>query len=419
VIPRLTQQVADAFLPHPPAALGVAVSGGGDSMALLHLMHGFCSLHGTRLRAVTVDHGLRAGSAAEAEMVRRFCAGYGIPHDTLLWDDWDGRGNLQDAARQARYQRMAQWGDKHGIDTIALGHTADDQAETFLMRLARQSGVDGLSAMAPRKARAGITWVRPLLRAGREELRGYLRSRGIGWAEDPSNEDPAYTRIVARNVLAALAPLGIDATGLATVAENMSQARKALDWQSFIAARQVAQVDAGAVVLDERGLRLLPDEIQRRLLVSAVAWISGAAYPPRRAAINNLMSALRRGQAGTVEGCHARRVQGHIWVFRELNAVEGLSADPGSLWDRRWRLTPADPGQGPGNGVTVRALGPDGIEQVPDWRASGRPHAVLLSTPAVWHGDRVLAAPLAARDHRWHAQVDGGDDAFFAALLSH
>ncbi|MGJ8618282.1 MAG: tRNA lysidine(34) synthetase TilS, partial [Sulfitobacter sp.] len=134
---RLTQQVADAFLPHPPDVLGVAVSGGGDSMALLHLLHGLSALHGTKLRAVTVNHGLRPEAASEAQMVQAFCATLGVQHDTLMWKDWDGIGNLQNAARQARYQMMADWATIHGISTIALGHTADDQAETFLMRLAR------------------------------------------------------------------------------------------------------------------------------------------------------------------------------------------------------------------------------------------------------------------------------------------
>ena len=163
--PRLTQQVANAFLPHPPEVLGVAVSGGGDSMALLHLMHGFCSFHAIKLRAVTVNHGLRAEAASEAGMVRRYCATLGVRHDTLLWNDWNGTGNLQNAARDARYGLMAAWAKEHDINTIALGHTADDQAETFLMRLGRRSGVDGLAAMSNRIIREGVTFVRPLLAA--------------------------------------------------------------------------------------------------------------------------------------------------------------------------------------------------------------------------------------------------------------
>lgn len=415
---RLTQQVADAFLPHPPDVLGVAVSGGGDSMALLHLLHGLCAFHGTKLRAVTVNHGLRPQAAAEAEMVQRFCATLGVRHDTLLWENWDGSGNLQNAARNARFALMADWATAQEISTIALGHTADDQAETFLMRLARRSGVNGLAGMSARILREGVTWVRPLLKANRAELRGYLQAQDMEWIEDPSNDDAAFERVKARRVLEALAPLGIDAEGLSAVATHMAQARTALDWHTFLAAREIAEVDAGAVVICERKLRILPDEIQRRLFVHAVNWISGESYPARRAAITSLMRALRNGQAATVDGCHARRVGSYIWVFREHNAVKNEQTPPDELWDARWHLTPADHADTSGD-LSVRALGKAGLEQCGDWRASGRPHVVLLSTPAVWRGDVVVAAPLAGWGKKWHADVIGGEETFFATLLTH
>lgn len=387
-------------------------------MALLHLMHVFCALHGTKLRAVTVNHGLRAEAADEALMVQRFCARLGVQHDTLQWDDWDGRGNLQNVARDARYFRMAVWAKEHGIDTITLGHTADDQAETVLMRLARRSGVNGLAGIPERTAREGIAWVRPLLAASRAELRAYLRGQQIDWAEDPSNEDLTYDRIKARKALTLLADLGIDAAGLSVVAQNMSKARAALDWETFIAAREIASIDAGAVLLDDRKMRILPEEIQRRLLVQAVNWISGRRYPARRGAVSNMLSGLRKGQAGTADGVHACRVRGHIWVFRELNAVHDVHARPQDLWDDRWRISP------PGGplccpDLQVRALGKQGLEQCPDWRDQGRPHVVLLSTPAVWQGDTLVAAPLAGRPQKWHAEVVGGKETFFTALLTH
>ena len=146
MLERLPELVSEAFLPHPPQVLGVAVSGGSDSMALLHLMHEFCQINKIELQAVTVDHRLRPEAAQEAAHVARQCAEMGLPHDTLIWQDWSGEGNLQNAARNARYHKMACWAGTRGIDTIAVGHTADDQAETVLMRLARRSGVDGLLA---------------------------------------------------------------------------------------------------------------------------------------------------------------------------------------------------------------------------------------------------------------------------------
>lgn len=415
---RLTQLVAEAFLPGPPTVMGVAVSGGSDSMALLHLLHGVCTLHGCKLRAVTVNHGLRPEAQCEAAQVRQVCAKLGISHDTLLWNDWDCQGNLQAAAREARYRLMADWARANEVDTIALGHTADDQAETFVMRLARRSGVDGLSGMPERTTRNGVNWVRPVLRARRDALRAYLRRQNITWADDPSNEDTNFERVRTRATLALLKELGIDADVLSDVAGHMKQARRALDWQTFLAARDMAEVDAGAVVLAERKLRVLPDEVQRRLILSAVMWISGSAYPPRRGAIENLMNALRKGQAGTLDGVKACRVKGDVWIFRELNALCPHGCEIGQMWDDRWRIMPPE-GVTDVEGLRVRPLDEDGIRQCPDWRATGRPHDVLLSTPSVWKRETLVCAPLAGVGKSWHAVLNGGKEAFFAALLTH
>lgn len=415
---RLTQEIAGAFLAGPPDKMAVAVSGGGDSMALLHLMNQYCELHGSQLFAVTVNHGLRAGAAQEAEAVGAFCATLGVPHDILVWDDWDGTGNLQAQARDARYRRISDWAARRGISSVAMGHTADDQAETVLMRLSRRAGVDGLSAMPRVTRRHGVDWVRPLLSVTRADLRTYLRRHQITWAEDPSNEDMRFERIKARKALVALGDLGIDADGLAMVAEQMRAARTALNWQTFLAARDIATVVSGAVVLNERRLHGLPDEIRRRLLVGAMGWISGSTYPPRRAAVATLMAALRKGQGSTVDGCHARRVKGNIWIFRELEAVRYMIVAPGVLWDARWRVTPVA-GAAITEGLCIGPLGPGGVEQCDDWRISGLPLPVVMSTPAVWRDDTLVAAPLVRPDQNWHAAVEGGDETFFAGLLSH
>lgn len=414
----LTNFVSEAFLPHPPKSMGVAVSGGSDSLALLHLLNEFCDKQNVKLHAVTVNHGLRAEAGEEARTVANQCASIGVPHDTLLWKEWAGKGNLQQAARDARYSKIADWARDLRIDTIAVGHTADDQAETILMRLARRSGVDGLAGMNSRMVRNGITWVRPLLRTRRDLLRLYLEGRGISWINDPSNDDDRFDRVKIRKALALLEPLGVDADVLSDVADHMLQARKALDWQTFLAAKHIVSIEAGAVVLDETLLRLQPDEIQRRLIVKAINWVSGGIYPPRTQAVSKLITSLRAGQAGTVDGCHIRRIAARIWVFRELNAVAEHKTMTQSLWDGRWRITPDHPASHAPN-LQVRALGMEGLEQSAQWRATGFPHVVLQSTPAVWDGPELVAAPLAGCPQNWRIELDGGSDAFFAALLSH
>ncbi|MGB7261684.1 MAG: tRNA lysidine(34) synthetase TilS, partial [Albidovulum sp.] len=136
-----------AFRSETPDVIAVAVSGGSDSMALLSLFARIQARRGGQLRAVTVDHRLRPEAADEAQAVAAFCQKINVQHDILVWDHGEITGNLQDQARRARYGLIGEWAQRSGIGHIVLGHTADDQAETFLMGLAREAGIDGLSGM--------------------------------------------------------------------------------------------------------------------------------------------------------------------------------------------------------------------------------------------------------------------------------
>lgn len=136
------------------------------------------------------------------------CQGLGVSHDVLVWTGWNGAGNLQDQARRARYGLLTDWAVRRGVSAIALGHTADDQAETLLMRLGRAAGVTGLAGMAARRDQGGIEVLRPMLSITRVRLRAYLSKGGKSWVEDPSNHDERFDRIRARHALDGLVPWG-------------------------------------------------------------------------------------------------------------------------------------------------------------------------------------------------------------------
>ncbi len=384
-------------------------------MALLRLLHDFAQDHPIALFCVTVDHGLRKEAADEARRVAEVCQQLGVRHETLIWKDWDGSGNTQNAARVARYTLMSDWARRCGVSTIALGHTQDDQAETVLMRLARGAGVDGLSAMSPKSDRWGVTWLRPLLHVSRAALRAYLTARDQSWIEDPTNDDTRYDRIKARQALDHLAPFGLTRETLAQVAGNMAEARTALSQQTAAAARDIADVKGGALSLDWPAVQHLPKEISRRLIVQALQWISGAVYAPRQRSIAAVMAALRAAGSATLEECHLKVINNTLWIFRELKAVEAASVPLGALWDGRWVVT------GPEEGADLRvaALGEQGLAACPDWRDRGLPRALLLATPAVWRGGELVAAPLADPASGWHARLKDGERSFFAAVFSH
>lgn len=387
------------------------VSGGGDSLALLHLLHRVCAPLGARLEAITIDHGLRAGARAEAQMVAAFCAERGIPHQISLWQRDEVTGNLMDEARRARYRMAKAWAMARGLLHIAVGHTADDQAETFLIGLSRQAGIDGLSGMRSRWAQGEVTFTRPLLGIPRTDLRVYLRRHGVRWADDPTNDDSHYTRVKARNALAALAPLGITALTLAAVSDNLETARLALVRQVQTAAQSVAQTEIGTLILSRAEFLGLPQEIQRRLLISALRWITRAGYPPRESGLSAVQTAIAAGKGATLGGVRFKTNADAIHILREAKAVQSLVCRTTQLWDSRWHLTGPD-----APNLTIRALGTAGLSLCKDWRTTGHPRDALLVGPAIWQGQTLIAAPLAGFPNGWCANCS---PSFASFVLSH
>jgi len=364
----------DLSLQTCPLPLGIAVSGGSDSLALLLMAHE--TFGAAQIRAATVDHGLRDSAAGEIAAVREACAARGVAHETLRVEVARS-GNLQAGARKARLDALSAWGRAQGCAAIALGHTQDDQAETVLMRLARGSGVDGLGAMEPQSAHNGMRLLRPLLGARRADLRAYLASKGAGWSEDPSNEDKSFARIAWRRAAPQLEALGLSAARLSETATWMQAARAVLEdaAQMWISAH--AQADHGDAVLDLAALTAARTETRYRVLSRILCAVSGAPYRPRFAALERLELA----RASTLHGCLIYPHKGALRITREYSAVR-------SAPDPRWSVT--------GARGEMRALGETGLSHLPDWRSTALvPRRSLLASPSLWAGQSLIAAPLA------------------------
>lgn len=393
-----------AFFMSKPNRIGVAVSGGSDSMAALHLMARAAQHEGWDLRAVTVDHGLRPEAAAEAAEVARFCAGLGVPHTVLHWEHGPVEGNLMDAARRARYALMADWAQAQGVSHIVLGHTADDQAETFLMGLARGAGLDGLVGMRKGWDQGQVRFERPFLEHPRGELRAYLQRQGVAWRDDPTNADDRFTRVKARRALTALKPLGITVDRLSGVITNLARAQGAVRQAVAEAEARVCHEAAGAVVFDRTAFLRCGPEVARRLLISALRWVSAAEYAPRAEAVNRVEIAILEGRDTTLWGCRIRVKDAEFRVVREPRAVAGLTCRTNEVWDGRWQIAGPD---APGH--EVRALGADGLRQLrvrgKDWRETGHSRDALVVSPAIWYADRLISAPVADYEAGWTAQT--------------
>jgi tRNA(Ile)-lysidine synthase len=274
----------------PDAKLGIAVSGGPDSLALLFLA---AEARPGRVEAATVDHALRPESRAEAEIVAEVCARLGVPH-VILTADWDEKPGtaIQERARAMRYRLVGEWARERGL-TILTAHHLDDQAETLLMRLARGAGVRGLAGMRP-----AAHVVRPLLGWRHSELEAVCAAAGVEPVRDPSNEDEQFERVRIRKALAAADWL--DPAALAASAAHLADADEALDWAAeFEWQRAVTESDAD-IVYRPAGT---PPEIRRRIVRRAVLTLATeGALELRGRELDQLLASLAKGGKATLRG---------------------------------------------------------------------------------------------------------------------
>jgi tRNA(Ile)-lysidine synthase len=392
----------------------LAVSGGADSVALMHLIARWsakASKPRPRIVVATVDHGLRAQSRDESDWVGVEAHKLGFVHEPLVWEGAKPHTGIQDAARTARYALLAElaWRLSAGEARTAIvtAHTEDDQAETFLMRLARGSGLDGLTGMSVARLleRAGtIELLRPLLGISKDRLRATLQVRRLPWREDPSNESNRFERVRVRKARDNLAALGLTAEKIALSARRLERARGALEAATDSLAREASlDLHHGAYAsFAASTFAAAPEEMRLRMLARLIAAFGGQEDPARLAKLESLLARLGEPafKGATLAGTAVARHASHICIFREAgrDGLAQFALAPGefAVWDRRFRVALAPDAGSP---VTVRALGGDGFaklrRQLKDVHLP--PARAAATLPAFWEGDTLLAVPALLR----------------------
>lgn len=292
--------------------LGVAVSGGPDSLAMLLLAN---AAFPNRIAAATVDHGLRPESAAEAAWVGELCRAIGVAHTVLASSASSApkQGGVQAAARTLRYRLLADWAVAKSCSHVATAHHADDQAETILMRLARGSGLPGLAGIRVRRAIEGeagsVILIRPCLGWARAELAAIVAAAEISAVDDPSNRAPRYDRSRIRTLLST--PDAPAPERLAAAASHLADCESALAWAAD-AAWSLRAVEGEELELE---IHDLPREIRRRLVKRAIESFRAPADAPwREDGLDRLLETLEGGGRATLAGVLASG--GAIWRFR-------------------------------------------------------------------------------------------------------
>lgn len=384
----------------PEPTIAVAVSGGPDSLALALFLQDWLRARGGRLVGLTVDHRLRPGSTAEARQVGAWLQARAIDHKLLVWRGERPLANRQAAAREARYGLLADWCEKQGVLHLATAHHADDQAETLLLRLARGSGLDGLSAIAPLRELPALRLLRPLLAFPKARLLALLRDLRQDWIEDPTNREPAYARNRLRRAWPAFAAEGLTAPRLAATAGHLARARAALDDHlATLLARSVSIEPAGFAWLEPRILAKASPETACRALAALLVTIGGGRYTPRWDRLERLherLSAGTLGRGATLGGCRMRPFQGRLMVSRETRGLPELELMPGQRlrWDGRFDLALArrlPPTQGRLRLAGLGDAGPKNAAATGGWAEV--PRVARAALPALFDDRGLLAVP--------------------------
>jgi tRNA(Ile)-lysidine synthase len=284
-------------------------------MALMHLLADWTrSRQGAAPVILTVDHGLRAESENETAKVAAWARKQGLAAHVLRWRGAKPQTGIEEKARKARYRLLGEWCAANGVNHLFVAHTLEDQAETFLLRLGRGSGVDGLSGMKPRAAFPirgfpALELLRPLLDFRRAELRAYLAARSAGWLDDPMNVEERFFRARLRKLLPVLDAAGLPTARIAEAAKHLARAREALDLATEHFLAHYARLDRNFAVLDSFELAKLPGEIGLRALSKLLMNFMGATYRPRFEKLQNLFDAIIGGDfaARTLAGCRIGR----------------------------------------------------------------------------------------------------------------
>ena len=398
---EFTDLMSAFTFPGTSLRVGVAVSGGADSMALCLLLNEWVLSQGGELFAVTVDHGLRPESEFEAKWVAARLTAEGIEHHILTWKkEPEAKGSTQVQARDGRYKAIATWCEKNKISDIALAHHLDDQIETFLMRLIRHSGADGLAGMSMLRQDGGLSFIRPLLAIPKDRLLATLRDRGWGWIEEPSNHKDSYLRNRLRQRIPDLARQGLRRETLARINHSLGRIRKNLEERtdSFINQRVVVNPAGFAEIDFSESAKINPD-ILSRALEKVLLTIGGGNYSPRSSKTGRLVAGLLGTPEfkATLAGCQIVLSNDKITVVRETRKLSDVSLKSGSdfLWDNRFYVhihkAMTD------KGLVLKALGEKGWQQLcqesPQLKATTVPIVARYSLPAIFLGDKIITVP--------------------------
>lgn len=410
--------------------IAVAVSGGADSLALTLLCKKWVDKRSGTLSALSIDHGLREGSCEELKKLGQWLLALDIDqHVVLTWIGDKPHKGLQEAARIARYDLLENWCRKNNVLHLLLGHHQDDQAETFLMRLAHKSGLNGLAGMADVIEKSHVRLLRPFLTTPKDRLCETLKVAMQPWLEDSSNKNEKFERVRVRNSLPKLVELGLTPVKICKTVERMAHTRIALESEaSKLLAISCTVYTTGYVSFNAAKLFSGPEEISLRAIAQALLCVGGSVYAPGLAKLESLHEKMKTAfrdlnvswRGTTVAGCRILPLSGRLRGVNFLICREERSL-PAALpifrsmvldWDSRFQLQLMVPELAGNSDAILQPLGRNGwaalCREDPSIQNIDVPVPVIRTLPTLTDNDGIVAVPNLnyQRDNRKIGNID-------------
>ena len=339
--PLADSRVCDLFsryVNHDRIAL--AVSGGRDSMALMYLVYRWKAHLALNIdiEVLTVNHNLRKAAEDECRFVHKITENYGFRHTVLSWKHGHIDTSIQEKARKARYKLMLDYVRGENINTILTAHTSDDNIETFIMRLAKGSGIDGLKSINEIRYEDGIQIQRPLLSLSRSLTTKILRSTGNEWVDDPTNDDESFERVKIRNNISSLSTFNISSNNLTKTIQRLARTHESISYfTNSVSEKLVELSELGHADIDFDKLSNYPEEIILRVIAKALTDINGGtvSLSSLEAVIADL---IKTGRSKTLNGCQIIPKKNKYVIVRENRGIRPveIKINERISWDGRF-----------------------------------------------------------------------------------
>tara|TARA_B100000929_G_scaffold288498_1_gene277099 strand:+ start:2628 stop:3887 length:1260 start_codon:yes stop_codon:yes gene_type:complete len=387
----------------PKSKVAVAVSGGVDSIALMHVLSSSKLISNKNILILTVDHGLREGSKKDIHLVVDSSKKLGLRSQALKWKGSKPKNRIQEIARDKRYELLTNVCKQEGIKNLFLAHHLDDQIETFFMRLSKGSGLHGLTSFKAITTRDGIKLHRPFIDTPKKDLLRYAKVKNLNWSDDPSNYDDRFTRSRLRKVLPILYQEGFNQEQILISLKKMKIVDDAIEDVTEEYMRKYLKIYNNiAIFLSEELFFTAPKEIQIRVIEKSIKVFSSSSYSPRRQKIENLIGWIQsnsQDSAKTLGGTIFRKRKKELLLYKEPKLLDASVPIKPSLnkykkWDSRFLVKINKPCEG-----MVRELGKDGIKFLKTKKIVGKngydnvPISAFYSAPSFWNKKGLISAP--------------------------